>query len=190
MRWLYDKARWIWRGSRWPRTPGLIPAGAPTPSSNLNLQPGDIVRVKTHDEILQTVTSENLNRGMHWDAELVPYCGGTYKVLKRVNRLVDEKTGKMLNMKTPCIVLDSVVCQARYSASRMLCPKAMYPYWREVWLERAGVPAEQHAHSVAHAPATEDCVTCPAGVEMPAQTIVPTAPPHDNGWRATSNNNF
>jgi hypothetical protein len=76
---------------------------------------------------------------MYWDAELVPYCGGTYRVLKRVTRLIDEKTGMMMEMKNPCIILDSVVCQARYSSCRMLCPKSMYPYWREIWLERVAV---------------------------------------------------
>jgi len=54
-----------------------------------------------------------------------------------VSKIIDEKSGKMLDMKNPCIVLDSVVCQARYSPCRMFCPRAMFPYWREVWLERA-----------------------------------------------------
>jgi hypothetical protein len=112
----------------------------------LNLQPGEWVRVKSHDAILQTVTTANLNRGMYWDAELVPYCGGTYQVLRRVDKSIDEKTGMMVKMKTPAVILDSVVCQARYSACRMLCPKSMYPYWREIWLERverAGQSARQ-----------------------------------------------
>ena len=39
-------------------------------------------------------------------------------------------------MKNPCIILDSVVCQARYHACRMFCPRSIYPYWREIWLER------------------------------------------------------
>jgi hypothetical protein len=77
-----------------------------------------------------------MNRGMSWDAELVPYCGGTYRVLKRVTKIIHERTCKMQEMKTPCIILDSVVCQARYSFRRMHCPKGMYPYWREIWLER------------------------------------------------------
>jgi len=42
----------------------------------------------------------------------------------------------MVEMKNPCIILDNVVCQARYSSCRMFCPKSMYPYWREIWLER------------------------------------------------------
>jgi hypothetical protein len=136
MRWLYNKVHPVWGGTQFPRKPGLIPEGEATPSGMLNLQPGELVRVKSHDEILKTVDSSNRNRGMYWDAELVPYCGGTYRVLKCVTKIIDEKTAKMVQMKNPCIVLDTVVCQARYSPCRMLCPKSMYPYWREIWLER------------------------------------------------------
>ena len=121
----------MWRGPRWPRTPGALPEGAPTPAATLNLQPGEWVKVKPHEEILKTVTAVNLNRGMYWDAELVPYCGGTYRVLKRVTKIIDERTGKMLDMKTPCIILDSVVCGC---TSCMLCPGHV-SYWREIWLE-------------------------------------------------------
>jgi len=42
----------------------------------------------------------------------------------------------MQEMKNPCIILESVVCQARYSNCRMFCPRSIYPYWREIWLER------------------------------------------------------
>ena len=136
MRALYNACRGLWGGSRFPRTPGVLPEGSPTPVSTLNLQPGELVRVKPHEEILQTITTANLNRGMKWDAELVPYCGGTYRVLRRVHQLIEEKSGKMVRMKTPGIVLENAVCQARYSQCRMFCPRAMYPYLREIWLER------------------------------------------------------
>jgi hypothetical protein len=49
---------------------------------------------------------------MSWDAELLPYCDGTYRVLRRVTRQIAERTGKMIEMKGACIVLESVVCQA------------------------------------------------------------------------------
>jgi hypothetical protein len=137
MRWIYDKLRPLWHGTRWPRTPGLIPEGQPTPGGTLGLQPGELVRIKSHDEILKTVNVMNKNRGLWWDAELVPYCGKTYRVLKSVTKIIDEKTGKMQEMKNPCIILDSVVCQAHYSACRMFCPRNTYAYWREIWLERA-----------------------------------------------------
>ncbi len=136
MRWLYDRVSPRWGGTLFPRKPGLIPEGTPTPTSQLNLKPGELVRIKPHLEILKTVDASNRNRGMHWDAELVPYCGGTYRVLRSVTKIIDEKTSKMIEMKNPCVILDSVVCRAKFSPCRMLCPKEMYPYWREIWLER------------------------------------------------------
>ena len=136
MRWFYDKFHVLWRGTQFPRKAGTIPEGQPTPRATLNLQPGELVRVKAHEEILRTLTTSGMNRGMTWDAELVPYCGGTYKVLKRVTKIIHEKTGRMQEMKNPCIILESVVCQARYSNCRMFCPRSIYPYWREIWLER------------------------------------------------------
>ncbi len=138
MRWLYNTFHRLWGGTLFPRTPGRIPEGQPTPTVSLNLQPGELVRVKSHEQILDTVNTDNRNRGMSWDAELLPYCGGTYKVLRRVTRQIAERSGKMIEMKGACIVLESVVCQARYSSCRMFCPKQMYPYWREIWLERVG----------------------------------------------------
>lgn len=136
MRWIYDRFRWLWRGSLFPRHVGTISEKQPTPMETLNLQPGELVRVKAHAEILRTVNTNNRNRGLSWDAEMVPYCGGTYRVLKRVTHIIDEKTGKMQEMKNPCIILDTVICQARYSSCRMFCPRSIYPYWREIWLER------------------------------------------------------
>jgi len=137
MRWFYNKICWMWGSTLYPDTNGRIPEGNPTPAASLNLQPGELVRVKELDEILNTVDTQNKNRGMYWGPELTPYCGKTFRVLGRVERLIDERTSKMIVMKNPCITLDTVVCQARYSQCRMFCPREMYPYWREIWLERA-----------------------------------------------------
>ena len=139
MEWFYDTFHRFWGGTTFPRKKGPIPVGQLTPTATLDLQPGELVRVKSHEEILRTVNAESKNRGMYWDAEMVPYCGGTYRVIKRVTKIVDENNGKMLEMKNPCIVLDSVMCQSRYSNCRMFCPRSIYSYWREIWLER--VPA-------------------------------------------------
>jgi hypothetical protein len=147
MRWLYDKFNPLWGGNHFPRHPGKIPMGMPTPLVTLNIQPGELVRVKSQEQILQTVDSGNRNRGMYWDAELVPYCGKTFKVLKRVTKLIGERTRKMQEMKNPCIILDSAICQARYSSCRMFCPKSMYPYWREIWLERIESPTSSSGPS-------------------------------------------
>ncbi len=136
MRWFYDKFHPLWRGTQFPRKSGTIPVGAPTPMVTLDLQPGEIVRIKPFAEILRTLNTENKNRGLFFDAEMVPYCGGSYRVLQRVTKMIDEKTGEMQEMKSPCIILDSVICHSRYSYCRMFCPRSIYSYWREIWLER------------------------------------------------------
>ena len=107
------------------------------PIPELNLQVGEWVRVKSFDQVLATLDINNKNRGLYFDAEMVPYCGRSFRVLKRVKRIVDEKTGKMMHFKNPCIILDGVVCQSRYSECRLFCPRSIYSYWREIWLERA-----------------------------------------------------
>jgi hypothetical protein len=48
MRWLYNKCSWMWGGPKFPRAPGRIPEGQPTPRASLDLQAGDTVRVKSH----------------------------------------------------------------------------------------------------------------------------------------------
>jgi hypothetical protein len=100
------------------------------------LQPGELVRVKSYEEILSTVNFQMMNRGLFFDGEMVPYCGGTYRVKARVSKFIDEKTGKMKYMKTPGVMLEDVWCGSCYSTKRMFCPRAIYSWWREAWLER------------------------------------------------------
>jgi hypothetical protein len=137
-RWLYDQFQALMGGVPYPRRDGMIPADQPTPECTLNLQPGEIVRVKSYPEILATLNAGTLkNRGMAFDAELVPYCGGIYRVHARVERFVSEKTGRIMSLKTPAVILEGVWCRGLYSNFRMGCPRSLYSWWREIWLERA-----------------------------------------------------
>ena len=122
-----------------PAYPHLQGALEKTPVENLNLQAGELVQVRTREEIIATLDRHNRNRGMLFDGEMLPYCGGIYRVLRRVHHIIDENTGKMVNMKSSCIVLEGVVCQSDY---HRLCPRAIYPYWRENWLKRVVVPSD------------------------------------------------
>jgi hypothetical protein len=115
IRWIFDHLHFLWGGYPYPRRNGTIPDGESTPTVTLNLQPGELVRVKPHREILATLNTRSKNRGLFFDAEEVPYCGKTYRVLRRVDRIVNERTGYMQEMKTPCVILDSVICESRYS---------------------------------------------------------------------------
>jgi hypothetical protein len=107
-----------------------------TPSIPLNLEPGELVQIRSKAEILQTLDVNSRNRGLAFDVEMVPYCGGTYRVLRRVEKIVNEKTGEMLRLPSNCIVLDGVVCKGCLSRHRLFCPRSIYSYWHEVWLNR------------------------------------------------------
>jgi hypothetical protein len=136
LRWVYDRFQRLRGGDVYPLRRGRIPLGQPTPVEVLDLAPGELVRIKSFDTILGTLNEQAHNRGMYFDSELVPFCGKTYRVLRRVEKIVDERKGSMLKLKTGAIVLEGVTCEARYATCRRFCPKAVPLYWREIWLER------------------------------------------------------
>ena len=136
LRWLYDRFQALWGGVPFPRTTGTLPPDRPAPFSSMNLQPGDLVRVKSYGDILATLDGANKNRGLFFDAELVPFCGREYRVRTRLTDFIDEKTGRMVSLKTPAVILEDVWCQSRYSTCRVFCPRSIFSWWREAWLEK------------------------------------------------------
>ena len=136
MRWAYDRFQAIRGGSPYPSRIGRIPTGTRTPSVRLDLQPGELVRVKSYQEILDTLDEDSHNRGLYFDPEAVPFCSKVFRVHARIQKLINEKTGKMLHLKNDALVLENVFCQSRYATHRRFCPRAIYSYWREIWLER------------------------------------------------------
>lgn len=108
---------------------------AKTPKGNLNLQSGDLVRIKTAREIAQTLNEEGKNRGLVFTAGMLPYCGRTFRVLRRLEKMIYEPTGKLVRLEGT-VILENLTCTG-YQSVRGGCPKNNYYYWREVWLERA-----------------------------------------------------
>jgi hypothetical protein len=148
---VYNAFQKLTGGMPTPVRRGRIPLNQPEPVANLNLQPGEIVRVKSHEEILVTINTRNKNRGLSFDNEMVPYCGGTYRVVARVERFLDEKTGRLKSVKTPAIILEGTTCQSRFSKCRMFCPRSIYGWWREIWLERVEEAGKSDEAQVAKA---------------------------------------
>lgn len=132
--WLYDAFQKFRGGVPFPYKGGRLEGK--TPSDQLNLQPGELVQIKSHDEILDALDKNNKNRGLWFDAEQVPYCDKTARVLCRVEKIINERTGKMMKLPNDCLILEGVYCRAHYSSDRLFCPRSIYSYWREVWLKR------------------------------------------------------
>lgn len=119
---------------------------AKTPREKLDLAPGELVQIKTVDEIRATLDASQRNRGLYFDQEMLPFCSQTYRVRGRVNQIIEEPTGKMIKIPGDCILLEGTACTGKY---HMSCPRAILPYWREIWLRRTGESAEHVSGQVA-----------------------------------------
>jgi hypothetical protein len=133
----------IANGNPYPFVLGRLNKGE-TPSGQLDLRPGDLVRIKSKAEIVATLDKTNRNRGLSFDGEMSNYCGRTARVRARVNRLIEESNGEMIDIQSDCIILEGVVCGGDY---HRFCPRAIYPYWREIWLEKIDGSAHQNGSS-------------------------------------------
>lgn len=110
------------------------------PREPLGLQPGDLVQVRSPSEIAPTLDASGLNHGLSFDREMLPYCGRTLRVKDRVQRLVDDKTGRMLNIRKDCLILEGAVCSGESSVRCWFCPREIHTYWREAWVRQVDKP--------------------------------------------------
>ena len=136
MRWSYETVQRLRGGTLYPGRPGKLAKHSRTPTCTLDVRPGERVTVKSHADVLETVTEDLVNRGMGFHPEMVPYCSKTFVVEKRLRRIMNEKTGQIIELKNSCVTLEGAPCVGRFTRP-LLCPRGMAPYWREVWLERA-----------------------------------------------------
>jgi hypothetical protein len=103
-----------------------------TPSATLNLQPGELVEVKDKREILATLDYMGRNRGLHFTPEMVKYCGKRFRVLKRLDKMLNEKTGEMREISNT-VLLEGSMCDGKAHGG---CQRLCYCLWREIWLRR------------------------------------------------------
>lgn len=112
-----------------------------TPVVVLDLKPGELVRIKSFDEIVSTLDRKRHNRGLTVCHEMTRCCGAVAEVRYRVNRLIDERSGTMrelshtVTLKGPraeTSLCDECLCWSEMGD----CPRGELMYWREIWLER------------------------------------------------------
>jgi hypothetical protein len=141
---------------RSPLARALRRRSEPAPTRpRLNLQPGDWVEIRSPDEIAPTLNESGKTRGLSFDSEMKPYCGGRYRVQDRVEQIIDERNGQMIKIASDCLILDGVVCSGNHSMGHWFCPRAIYPYWREAWLRpvkgpNPGSPGGSEADAANH----------------------------------------
>jgi hypothetical protein len=97
------------------------------------LEAGDLVRVRLKDEILSTLDRWQALKGCGFLEEMTEYCGTTQRVLKRVERFIDERDYRVKKARG-IVLLEGVICSGTATTGR--CDRACFFFWREEWLEK------------------------------------------------------
>ena len=98
------------------------------------LQVGDLVQVRSREQIQGTLDRWNWLKGCDVMEEMWPYCGTTQRVLKRVENL-DERDYRVKRCKG-IVLLEEVRCEGTVDYGS--CDRCCYYFWREEWLEKIG----------------------------------------------------
>jgi hypothetical protein len=124
-----------WRGgATYPARPA---SGGQTSKPAEPVRRGDWVRVRTPAEIAETLDAKGNHRGLWFDRDMLKHCGQSYRVLGRVQRIVDIRSTAMIPMKTACIVLEDVHFSGEF---QWFGEQHDYLYWREAWLQPIAQP--------------------------------------------------
>lgn len=98
----------------------------------LNLQPGELVEVKSEPEILATLDENRKYKGLLWMCNMHTFCGKRYRVYKRLERILLESTGELKKVRNT-VLLKGVMCDGKAFQG---CDRSCFHFWREAWLRR------------------------------------------------------
>jgi hypothetical protein len=106
---------------------------------NGRLRPGDVVVVKSAQEILETLDSEGTLDRLPFMPEMAEYCGRRFRVSKKVLKTCyyGHSTGMRTFPADDVVILEDVRCSG---AAHDGCQKACNIFWREAWLRRVDGP--------------------------------------------------
>jgi hypothetical protein len=100
--------------------------------SPLNLRPGELVRVRSPQEIFLTLDDEGMLDGLPFMPEMVSFCGRTFSVSKRADKTCGHAFTWMRRVHD-AVHLSDVRCAGSGHGG---CQAACLLFWKEAWLER------------------------------------------------------
>ena len=98
-----------------------------------SLKAGDWVRVRSQEEIKASLNPWGILKGCMFMPEMLPYCGTSQRVFKRLERFVDERDYHVKKSQG-VILLEGLHCQGTSDYGR--CDRSCFYFWREEWLEK------------------------------------------------------
>ncbi len=103
-----------------------------SPDEILDLRPGELVEVRSKEEILKTLDDQGRHRGLGFSTEMEEYCGRRLRVLKRVDKFILESYPGKVRRLRHTVILEGVLCKGMGKG----CDRSCFHFWREAWLKR------------------------------------------------------
>jgi hypothetical protein len=134
--WNYHVKKWLkqayytsrrWQGVSSART--TANNFAPT----VPFSPGDLVRVRSCEEIVSTLDPFKELKGCAFLPDMYKYCGSQQRVLKSMKYFLDERDYKLKKTRG-VILLENVICNGTPAFGT--CDRCCFLFWREEWLEK------------------------------------------------------
>lgn len=102
---------------------------------SLGLRAGDLVEVRSREEIRSTLDSEGKHDGLKFMRPMGEYCGKRFRVLKPVRLVVDEHERTMKRTRRT-VILENGICHGRGLYGREGCDRSCFFFWKEAWLRK------------------------------------------------------
>jgi len=99
----------------------------------LDLQPGELVRIRSLEEIRSTLDENGKYKGLLFMPEMEDFCGKQCRVFKKVRSITLESNGEVRKLKSPTVFLEGVYCDGKRHSD---CDRSCLLFWREAWLKR------------------------------------------------------
>jgi hypothetical protein len=120
-----------WVGKAFPKSTSSSPL--PVKFSTPGLKAGDLVRVRSKEEIEFTLDRWKELKGCAFLEYMWQYCGTIQRVLKLMERFLDERDYKVKKCKG-LVLLEGVLCHGTPVFGR--CDRCCHFFWREEWLDK------------------------------------------------------
>jgi hypothetical protein len=114
----------------------------------LDLRTGELVEVKTEEEVRQTLDDSGRTCGLGFMEGMSQHYGKAYRVYKPVRTVILEGTGEVRRIRNT-VLLEGVICDGE----RLGCDRSCFYFWKESWLRRVA-PGERPQRT----PGATDCL--------------------------------
>jgi hypothetical protein len=101
--------------------------------TRLGLMPGELIEIKSLEEILRTLDEKGTVRGIPFMPEMAPHCGARARVFRRVDKLNDWIHGTGLKRMHGLVLLEGLRCNG---AGHGGCQAGCHLRWCDAWLRR------------------------------------------------------